>query len=84
MYLAGVDGCPVGWVIFRAEVPSLATTIKALQPIELEIILKQKPADLALIGIDIPIGLLDGPRACDAAARKLLGKPRNASVFAAP
>ena len=33
--------------------------------------------------IDIPIGLLDGPRACDLAARTLLG-PRRSSVFPAP
>ncbi len=32
----------------------------------------------------IPIGLLDGSRACDKAARKLLGQPRGTSVFAAP
>jgi len=29
-------------------------------------------------------GLLDGSRACDKAARKLLGQPRGTSVFAAP
>ena len=37
----------------------------------------------ALALIDIPIGLLEGPRQCDLAARKLLG-PRRASVFPAP
>ena len=37
----------------------------------------------ALVLIDIPIGLLDGPRQCDRAARELLG-PRRASVFPAP
>ena len=37
--------------------------------------------DLALI--DIPIGLLDGPRPCDVQARALLG-PRRSSVFPAP
>ena len=47
-------------------------------------ILKNKPDDLAILGIDIPIGLLDGPRACDKAARNLLGQPRGTSVFAAP
>jgi len=33
--------------------------------------------------IDIPIGLIDGPRACDLEARKLLGA-RKSSVFPAP
>jgi predicted RNase H-like nuclease len=38
-----------------------------------------------LVGIDIPIGLpLKGPRACDLAARRLLGQPRSSSVFPAP
>lgn len=31
----------------------------------------------------VPIGLLEGPRACDQAARKLLGQPRGSSVFPA-
>jgi predicted RNase H-like nuclease len=46
--------------------------------------LRERPFDLACLGIDIPIGLLDGPRACDKAARKLLGQPRGSSVFPAP
>jgi predicted RNase H-like nuclease len=46
--------------------------------------LREKPADLAYLGIDIPIGILDGPRACDLAARKLLRQPRGRSVFSAP
>lgn len=36
-----------------------------------------------LVLIDIPIGLLDTPRQCDIAARKLLGQ-RKSSVFPAP
>jgi predicted RNase H-like nuclease len=46
--------------------------------------LRERPPDLACLGIDIPIGLLGGPRACDKAARKLLGQPRGSSVFPAP
>jgi predicted RNase H-like nuclease len=46
--------------------------------------LRERPPDLAYVGIDIPIGLLEGPRACDKAARKLLGQPRGSSVFPAP
>jgi len=35
--------------------------------------------------LDIPIGLpVSGPRACDLAARRLLGQPRGTSVFPAP
>jgi predicted RNase H-like nuclease len=42
-------------------------------------------ADFDIIAVDVPIGLLDayevGGRACDRAARKLLGVPRASSVF---
>src|SRR5208282_5793417 len=81
MFVAGVDGCRAGWVRFAVEVPSLATSVDVVDLAEL---LRNRPSDLACIGIDIPIGLLNGSRACDKAARKLLGQPRGASVFAAP
>ena len=45
----------------------------------------QKPTQRSSrTAIDIPIGLLDGSRAYDNAARKLLGQPRGTSIFAAP
>ena len=81
MFVAGADGCRAGWVRFAVEVPSLATSVDVVDLAEL---LRNRPSDLACIGIDIPIGLLNGSRACDKAARKLLGQPRGASVFAAP
>lgn len=81
MFVAGVDGCRAGWVLFKVELPSLATSVEV---VELPSLLRSRPSDLACLGIDIPIGLLDGPRACDKAARKLLGQPRGSSVFAAP
>jgi predicted RNase H-like nuclease len=41
--------------------------------------------EVAALAIDVPIGLPDaGPRACDAAARRELGRPRSSSVFPAP
>src|ERR1700687_4864452 len=81
MFVAGVDGCRAGWVRFAVEVTSLATSVDVLDLPEL---LRSRLPDLACLGIDIPIGLLDGPRACDKAARKLLGQPRGSSVFPAP
>ncbi len=81
MFVAGADGCRAGWVCFKVELPSGATSVEV---VDLTSILREKPADLACLGIDIPIGLLDGPRACDLAARKLLGQPRGRSVFSAP
>jgi predicted RNase H-like nuclease len=43
------------------------------------------PVPLAAIGVDIPIGLVDGPsRSADLAARRYVGPARRSSVFAAP
>jgi predicted RNase H-like nuclease len=81
MFVAGVDGCRAGWIAFKIELPSFATS---LEVIDLPSLLTNHPSDLAFLAIDIPIGLLDGSRACDKAARKLLGQPRGTSVFAAP
>jgi predicted RNase H-like nuclease len=81
MFVAGVDGCRAGWVVFKVAVPSLATSVDVVDVAEL---LSARPDDLLCLAIDIPIGLLDGSRACDKAARKLLAQPRGTSVFAAP
>ena len=48
-------------------------------------LMERAEAGEATIAIDMPIGLNDdGPRACDLAARRLLGRPRASSVFPAP
>ena len=76
----GVDGCRGGWVVarwsdggFDARVVPHFRDVLAF------------PA--ATIAVDMPIGLLDAPapggRACDRAARALLG-PRARSVFSPP
>ena len=81
MIVAGVDGCSAGWVAFKVQLPSLATSIEV---VDLQSWLKKRPPDISDLGIDIPIGLFDRPRACDIAARRLLGSPRRNSVFPAP
>jgi predicted RNase H-like nuclease len=77
----GVDGCSGGWVAAQSEY--------SLQDIRFEVF----PTFAALLGaaadsyvaIDIPIGLpIDSARACDRAARSLLGRPRQSSVFPPP
>lgn len=80
--LAGVDGCPKGWLCITQDleegrieswVCGNAIALANLEP---------RPA---IIAIDIPIGLTDsGPRRCDKLARQLLGKPRASSVFPSP
>jgi len=81
VFVAGIDGCRSGWIAFKVDLTSLGTSVEL---IDLPSILRNKPDDLALLAIDIPIGLLHGSRACDKAARKLLGQPRGTSVFPAP
>lgn len=72
MFVVGVDGCRAGWVQFRVDVPSVSTSVEA---VDLTSLVGRRPDGLRCVAIAIPIGLLDGPRACDLAARKLLGQP---------
>jgi predicted RNase H-like nuclease len=71
--VAGVDGTPGGWAVVlmaqnRLTVQKVAT-LSDLVDIR---------SDLKVVGVDVPIGLLEnyekGGRACDRAARKLLGR----------
>lgn len=80
--VAGVDGCPAGWICLTIAEPG-ATPKIAVYP-DAESLLSQAPRP-EVLAIDIPIGLTDrGPRLADLAARKQLGPPRGSSVFAAP
>jgi predicted RNase H-like nuclease len=80
--LCGADGCRTGWVAITEDLATggisrhVASSLPALAA-------ASPPADL--IALDVPIGLTDaGPRACDLAARRLLGPGRSSSVFPAP
>jgi len=81
MFVAGVDGCRGGWIAFKVELSAHATSVEV---VNLPAWLRERPPDLACVGIDIPIGLLECPRACDKAARKLLGQPRQRLPCARP
>lgn len=71
----GLDGCPSGWVAVVmadgvvAHVQVVATLRDALGLVRAQ-----------AVGIDMPVGLVDGPRETDAAARALL-PGRASSVF---
>lgn len=80
--LAGVDGCKAGWVAALADTAGGPLRVSVFPDAAA---LAAALADAVIIGVDVPIGLTDaGPRACDAAARRLLGRPRASSVFPAP
>lgn len=83
MRVRGVDGCRGGWLSVDVSAgfadPSWRWWPLAETPLTLG-----SRADLAAVAIDVPIGLPDaGSRACDAEARRLLGR-RGVSVFPAP
>ncbi|MGQ9688426.1 MAG: DUF429 domain-containing protein [Desulfobaccales bacterium] len=81
MVVVGVDGCQGGWLAVSLS-PDLAPKCGLFIDIAS---LWAACHRAALILVDIPIGLPEAApdRACDRAARKLLG-PRRASVFPVP
>ena len=80
-WVAGVDGCRAGWMLAAMELHSGSVTFDVLSHVG---DLWSRAWSLAVVAIDIPIGLpATGPRSCDVEARRLLG-PRRSSVFPAP
>jgi predicted RNase H-like nuclease len=81
MFVVGVDGCRAGWLAVKlsraraSETHIFSDTVALWSACRLA----------ALILVDIPIGLPEvaNDRACDRAARRILG-PRRASVFPVP
>lgn len=87
-YLAGIEPCPGGWLVapgrlqgvsLSPEDPFVASTFAA--------VLDHRPA-FEIVALHAPVGLLSVPRrpgrACDVAARQLLGWPRMAAVVPPP
>lgn len=82
MRLAGIDGCPSGWVAVVAEAGSLASARQIHAP-DLASFLLIEAIDFAVI--DMPIGFVDGPDSRDvelAMRARLIGKAH--SVFPTP
>lgn len=86
--VAGVDGCRAGWVVVTAPAVQRddrddAAAIEVVAGFD-AIARRLADGDLALVAVDMPIGLPErGARACDRAARRALG-PRRSSVFPTP
>lgn len=79
----GVDGCPGGWVAvcYGEDAYRQAGVYAGLEE------LWRALDDEETMLVDVPIGLREDsgePRACDRAARQVLGHPRSASVFPTP
>ncbi|MDY7101215.1 MAG: DUF429 domain-containing protein [Actinomycetota bacterium] len=87
--VAGVDGCRGGWLVVTADADpdpertGRPATVEVVADIG-DVVGRVRTGELAIVGVDMPIGLTDrGPRPCDRAARRALG-PRRSSVFPAP
>jgi predicted RNase H-like nuclease len=86
--VTGVDGCRGGWVAVSLEVSPAETgpVVTVTTGVSLAALLapERDVAGTTVVGIDMPLGLLEtGWREADRAARGLLG-PRRSSVFAIP
>ena len=88
MHVTGVDACRRGWVAVSMDGPERAGVAASLRVGAVRVheslagVLDGDEA--AVVGIDMPLGLLEsGWREADRAARGLLG-PRRSSVFAIP
>ena len=80
----GVDGCRAGWVGVVLS-GGTATVVVAPTVSELVAAVRTDHPDLAVVGVDIPIGLPDTtPRQADLLARQHLPVGRKSSVFPAP
>jgi predicted RNase H-like nuclease len=84
-FVAGIDGARGGWFVVLKNLLTGGVNTRLLRRIEEALALPENPKILA---VDMPIGLLRraerGGRACDRETRRLLGHPRQTSVFSPP
>jgi predicted RNase H-like nuclease len=84
IWLAGVDGCPSGWIVAYARADLSEVRMRLMARFT---DVANGPEAPAVIAIDIPIGLPErtgyGGRAAENAVRPLLGA-RQSSVFSVP
>jgi predicted RNase H-like nuclease len=84
-WVAGADACSAGWVVVLRHEETGTTRCRRVDGVAALFALPEAPA---VLGVDMVIGLptaaQSGGRACDRAARQLLGWPRSSSVFSPP
>jgi predicted RNase H-like nuclease len=85
--VAGLDSCPGGWLAVLVTFYEEIVEERHYRFEQFEEVFSV-PSPPSFVGVDIPIGLLEEPveggRECDRASRKVLGRPRSASVFSPP
>ena len=82
MIVVGVDGCKGGWVAAEWDTKK-GTLGLSVHKTFAEFMATSSFLKFKAVGVDIPIGLTNGPRRCDIEARKVL-YCRRSSVFPAP
>jgi len=84
-WVAGADGCRLGWFVVLRELSSGTFRYRRVASFSELLRLPERPR---VVAIDIPIGLLTaaepGGRPCDREARRLLAPKRSSSVFSPP
>jgi predicted RNase H-like nuclease len=84
MRVTGVDACRRGWVAVRLDAPRPGCLPVETVRVHASLAGVLEGDGASVVGIDMPLGLLEsGWREADRAARGLLG-PRRSSVFAIP
>ena len=86
MRVTGVDACRRGWVAVSLDGESARLRVEAVRVHQTlaGVLDGDRRGEAAVVGVDMPLGLLgSGWREADRAARGLLG-PRRSSVFAIP
>jgi predicted RNase H-like nuclease len=66
VHIAGVDGCRAGWVVALLDVVTGRTAFRVVPKFSDVLTLCEKPV---VIGVDMPIGLLDAAERCRRASR---------------
>jgi predicted RNase H-like nuclease len=80
--LLGIDGCRAGWIAAMASGPDEPPRFHLFRTFT-EVVAALRGRG-AIACVDVPIGLCDTGRRCDAEARALLGPARACSVFTPP
>lgn len=86
--LGGVQPCSGGWLVVSAKLQgvTLAGPVADVHPTFLDV-LDHRPS-FSVVALNLPLGLSDraskGGRACDRAARQLLGRPRSPAIQSPP
>jgi len=84
VWLAGVDGCPGGWIVAFVRPAGVDVTVAVFPCFAGVLAATQKPA---IVAVDMPVGLPEqagyGGRAAENEVRPLLGA-RQSSVFSVP